>query len=332
MTLPTLARAIAWFFAGFSLLNLLGLIFTPGFDANIWWIDLHWLAPLPARVLLLLTVLLPGAYALRPACSRRRRVATMTLLAVLVLVTVLNAIQYYGLLASGAIATHCPLPLSLLFALALGVPLAALWRNAPPPGGGRERARIAFLVACGLFLFPLGQVLLFGSTDYRRPADAIVVFGARTYANGTMSPVLRDRTLTGIALYRQGLAPRLFFSGGPGEGAVSEPESMRRAALAAGVPDTAIILDTAGMNSAATVANSAAAARTSGWRAVLAVSNWYHLPRIKLAGQQAGLTVYTVPAADSIIDGRLPYQVLREVAGLWAYYLHPFRRAALSAR
>jgi len=40
-------RGVALFFGLFSLLNLVGLLRTPGFDANVWWIDLRPL-PLPA--------------------------------------------------------------------------------------------------------------------------------------------------------------------------------------------------------------------------------------------------------------------------------------------
>jgi uncharacterized SAM-binding protein YcdF (DUF218 family) len=59
---------------------------------------------------------------------------------------------------------------------------------------------------------------------------------------------------------------------------------------------------------------------------VLVVSHFYHLPRIKLAYERAGLEVYTVPAAQSAIVPQTPANVAREVPALWVYYL----RAALS--
>jgi len=47
------ARAIALFFGGFSLLNVLGDLRHPGFDASLWWIDLRILpSPLPVIFLL----------------------------------------------------------------------------------------------------------------------------------------------------------------------------------------------------------------------------------------------------------------------------------------
>jgi uncharacterized SAM-binding protein YcdF (DUF218 family) len=56
-------------------------------------------------------------------------------------------------------------------------------------------------------------------------------------------------------------------------------------------------------------------------RRVLVVSHAYHLPRVKLAYQQAGLNVYTVPAHETRTLARLPYFMLREIAGLTVYYL-----------
>jgi hypothetical protein len=56
---------------------------------------------------------------------------------------------------------------------------------------------------------------------------------------------------------------------------------------------------------------------------VLAVSHFYHLPRIKLAFQREGRDVFTVPAEQTEPLVGLPRYMLREVAALWMYYLLP---------
>jgi uncharacterized SAM-binding protein YcdF (DUF218 family) len=56
---------------------------------------------------------------------------------------------------------------------------------------------------------------------------------------------------------------------------------------------------------------------------VLVVSHFYHLPRIKLAYQRAGLEVYTVPAKESYLLRQMPYNMFREIAALWVYYARP---------
>jgi len=54
---------------------------------------------------------------------------------------------------------------------------------------------------------------------------------------------------------------------------------------------------------------------------VLAVSHFYHLPRIKLAYQRGGVDVCTVPARQKYFLSQIPYSMVREVAAFWTYYL-----------
>jgi uncharacterized SAM-binding protein YcdF (DUF218 family) len=61
---------------------------------------------------------------------------------------------------------------------------------------------------------------------------------------------------------------------------------------------------------------------------ILVVSHGYHLPRIKLAYHRAGTEVYTVPARESYFLRQMPYNMAREVAALWVYYLRPLASAS----
>src|SRR5258706_51852 len=167
---------------------------------------------------------------------------------------------------------------------------------------------------------PLAQISLSGAPDYRRKADLIVVFGARAYANGRPSDALADRVRTGAALYRAGFAPRLVFSGGPGEGALDEPAVMARYAESLGVPESAILRDPLGINTESTVRNTAALGDR---QRVLAVSHFYHLPRIKMTFQRYGMNVYTVPSETTVRQG-MPFNLVREDVAFWAYYLRRF--------
>ncbi|MEN8150226.1 MAG: YdcF family protein, partial [Planctomycetota bacterium] len=215
-------------------------------------------------------------------------------------------------------------PLSLPVAVGLVLVLRGVLRSAPGEVPPRSRRRdLAVLVGSGVLfaLFPLLQIAFFGSTDYRRPADAVVVFGAKAYADGTPSRALSDRVLTGVALWREGLAPRLVFSGGPGDGEVHETECMRRQAVSLGVPDDVILLDPEGLCTADTARNTARMARERGWSGVLAVSQAFHLPRIKMAFRRVGLTAWTVPAVETRPLRSKPYLMAREVAAYWAYWI-----------
>ncbi|HWW02814.1 MAG TPA: YdcF family protein [Candidatus Acidoferrum sp.] len=153
------------------------------------------------------------------------------------------------------------------------------------------------------------------------PSPREIVFGARVYADGHPSVALADRVRTACELYRQGLTRKLIFSGGPGDGAIHETESMRRMAIGLGVRPEDILTDREGLSTQATVRNTKRLLRETGSSRVLVVSHFFHLPRIKLAFQRAGIEVYTVPARESYVLRQLPFNMAREVAALWVYYV-----------
>ncbi len=93
----------------------------------------------------------------------------------------------------------------------------------PPP------ARFFFntvVASASFFLLISAHLVTFGRTDFRRPADAAVILGAKVYDDGSLSRALKDRLVTGIELYRQGLVSYLVMSGGTGKNGLSEPRQM----------------------------------------------------------------------------------------------------------
>lgn len=241
-----------------------------------------------------------------------------------------NAVEFYELLARGRIGTAWPVPLSVVLAvyLLLHVVFCVRPRHLAARGGLREapasrsRRAAAFALAMGALVATLVFHLhALGLTDYRRPADAIVVLGARVYSNGVPSEALRERVLTGVELYKQGLSARMIMSGGIGDSGQSEPRAMRDLAVRAGVPAEAVLEDELGTNTEATVENVEGLARQYGLRSVLAVSHYHHLPRIRLLFARHGIACFTVPAdeGDDLLL-KTPYYVLREtVALVWVY-------------
>ncbi len=316
-------RGVALFVSIFTLLNIAGDLRYPGFDANIWWIDFRPLSDSLSRPILVLAAVFMLAFAIRPRLSRWRRAITLTLTAILYAVCIYNVIVFYMLLARGKIMAGVWIPFSLFVSMAMEVVGIAVVVPRPPGGWQREGLTTVLVLALCAVAFPVAQMFCFGKTDYRRRADAIVVFGARVYKNGRMSDALADRVRTGCALYLAGHADKIIFSGGPGDGDTHETAAMKAAAIKAGVPHHAILVDTEGLNTQATVANTAELFEKMGIRRVLVVSHFYHLPRIKMAYQRRGWDVYTVPARESYRLRALPKYMAREVAALWLYYLRP---------
>lgn len=115
-----------------------------------------------------------------------------------------------------------------------------------------------------------------------------------------------------LALYRAGAAPRLLLSGG-GAGAAPEAEVMLRLAMAAGVPESALLLDT---RSANTVENALECARLLAAdppAAVLLVTDSAHALRAGLLFRMAGLPVRRVATAPMGLAALIPMVVTETV-------------------
>ena len=315
-----LARGVALFIGGFTLLSTVGLARDAAFDANAWWIVVPYVPRPAAAALLVAAGVAFVAYGVAPRLRVWRRWLTLALFAAFAAAAVYNVVDFYSVWGAGEIAPGVPLPLSLVVALLLGFLLWAALRDPPRRGWPAVAVLVAACATCAL-LFPLAQVFFFGMTDYRRPADVVVVFGAQVHEDGRPSTSLRDRMATAEELYEDGLVRRILVSGGVGESGYNEALVMRDMAVAAGVPPDKVVVDSNGVSTAATVADTVPFFGGEEWQRILAVSQFYHLPRIKLAYQRAGWNVLTVPAGTSTPIAQTPYLALREVPAFWLYYL-----------
>ena len=288
------------------------------------WIDL-W--PLPASwqptALLVLVNFAIIYLVVDPAGASMRRAAAWVF-GMIGVVAALKALVYYVAVVRGSIRCGFPVPFALLVGfLAWAQARAALRKALRERSLWRSALGESLGVGVALCALALAHILLFGMTATAAPAQALVVFGARVYADGTPSLALYDRVLTACDLYKRGLAPVIVLSGGGGHGAVSEPQAMERLAMRQGVPHSAIIRDEWGVNTRATVANVRAIARDRGWRRVIAVSHYYHLSRIDLSFHRYGLEAGVAPARQTRRLALEPYYVAREVAA-WLYYFWRF--------
>jgi vancomycin permeability regulator SanA len=180
--------------------------------------------------------------------------------------------------------------------------------------------RLSFLLTIVLvfLLFPLAQILCFGTTTYNGKTDATVVLGAQVLPSGQPSDVLRDRLDKAIEVYHQGKTKMLIMSGGIDIGGTDEAMAMRDYALGQGVPASAILVDSGGNNTQATAHDVVAMMRENHFSNIAAVSNFYHLARIKLLFLDAGSDVMTIPCSN---DSQQIATLIREVPAWWYYWL-----------
>lgn len=161
-----------------------------------------------------------------------------------------------------------------------------------------------------------------GAQQQVHPADAIVVFGAAEYA-GRPSPVLRARLDHAFDLFSQGIAPVVITTGGAAsdpkfsEGGVGRDYLRRR-----GIPERDLIAETQGSDTAQSAKRVAVIMRANGLHSCVAVSDAYHVFRIKRLLEHEGIgPVYVAPRPDSRPRGTVQriYAVMREASSylLW---------------
>ena len=155
----------------------------------------------------------------------------------------------------------------------------------------------------------------------RGPFDALIVPGCAVRSDGSPSGALTRRTSHAARLWHEGLAPRLVLTGGVGMYPPAEAEVAASIARAAGVPDSALLIED---RSSSTAENALFAAQLDqqapAW-SVLVVTDGYHCWRcthlFKRHFAQA-MSTGSTPGTKLRIRG-----ALREVGSIAAMLLKP---------
>ncbi len=158
--------------------------------------------------------------------------------------------------------------------------------------------------------------------DEARPADIIVVLGAAEY-NGRPSPVLKARLDHALVLFRRGLAPLIFTTGGAGgdpqytEGQVGRDYLVQR-----GVASERIVARAGeGDTTVETLLAVAEVMRRMGPRSAILASDGYHIYRAEVHPPEAGVQVFGSPCPHTPRGSwRERWLHLRQAVGylLWA--------------
>ena len=166
----------------------------------------------------------------------------------------------------------------------------------------KRGVRIAIVLAAALLVgeiaYLASQVERESARDEAQPSDIILVLGAAEY-HGRPSPVLRARLDHALELYQRKLAPRIMTTGGAGgdpvftEGGVGRSYLMSR-----GVPTEAIVVETESGSTVESTAMAGEIMNRMGLRSVIAVTDGYHIYRVKKMLQARGLQVYGSPRKD----------------------------------
>jgi uncharacterized SAM-binding protein YcdF (DUF218 family) len=162
---------------------------------------------------------------------------------------------------------------------------------------------LALLAVGAAFVLFLGitgvRIVSAAGESPAQKADASVVFGAAEYA-GRPSPVFRARLDHAFDLFRKGMAPVIITTGGAAqdpdfsEGGVGRDYLLRR-----GVPERDLIAETQGSDTAQSAERVANIMRANGMHTCIAVSDAYHVFRIRALLEHEGVQLEVAPRPES---------------------------------
>ena len=187
----------------------------------------------------------------------------------------------------------------------------------------KRTKRVLLLAALSIALvFTLAATLIVvdGLSDDIQAADVAIVPGNTVEKDGRPSARLGARLDQTVALYRRGLFPAVIVSGGVGVEGFDEAEVMKRYLVEHGVPEGSVHVDGGGATTHLTARNASRMMRANGWRSAMVVTQYFHVPRMRLAMQRSGVTpVFSSHAR--YFELRDVYSIAREVVGYGSYLL-----------
>lgn len=157
--------------------------------------------------------------------------------------------------------------------------------------------------------------------DYER-SDVIVVFGNKVEKDGRPSERLKRRLDTVIRLYNEGAAKKIVASGGLGAEGYDEPAVMKKYLEGCKVLPADIITDSAGLDTFSTVKNVRAMNFVKPSTKIISVTDYYHIPRVRLAFRKAGFINVGAARANTAPETTDIKSVVRE---FFAYYYYMAR-------
>ncbi len=176
------------------------------------------------------------------------------------------------------------------------------------------RLLILAIAAALAFLLVTAFRVSYAATLQETPqADAIIVFGAAEYA-GRPSPGLKARLDHALDLFHRGVAPVVITTGGAAsdpkftEGGVGLDYLKRH-----GIPERSLIAETRGNDTSESAVRVAVIMRANGLHTCIAVSDAYHVFRIRKLLEHEGVgPVYVAPRPDS-----RPHSIVQRMAAVF---------------
>jgi len=162
-----------------------------------------------------------------------------------------------------------------------------------------------------------------GMTDRLHKADVAIVLGNRVNPDGRPSSWLQARLDKTVEMYQKGLFLHVIVSGGFGKEGFDEADVMKAYLVSAGIPAGDVLVDHYGVDTYSTALNSSALMSSFGWKSAFVISQYYQIPRTKLALRRFGITeIYSAHAQGLTTNGLV--SLAREVIAYPVYFIRSY--------
>ena len=154
------------------------------------------------------------------------------------------------------------------------------------------------------------QIIKKEDSSKLKDIDCIIILGAGIWGDKP-SPMLEDRLLEGISLYKDKVAPKIIMSGDHSKKDYDEVNLMKNYAIEKGVPSEDIFMDHAGFSSYESIYR---AKEIFEAKKIIIVTQSYHLYRALYIANSLGIEAYGVSADLRTYTNQLSREIREIVA------------------
>lgn len=166
------------------------------------------------------------------------------------------------------------------------------------------------------------DMIISAEESLEKDADCILVLGAGVRRDGSPSPMLEDRILTGIDLYNKGVSDRLIMSGDHSTKGYDEVNTMKRYAVEKGIPSEHIFMDHAGISTYDSIYRAKEIFQAD---KIIIVTQQYHLYRAIYTARALGIEAYGVSADIRVYAGQDLREIREKAARVKDFFMAIFK-------
>ena len=171
---------------------------------------------------------------------------------------------------------------------------------------------IGIIIICILSLYvklsTKKQILELDELKEIENVDCILILGAGVN-KGKPSPMLEERLIKGIELYKEGISPKIIMSGDHGKKDYNEVGVMKTYGIEEGIPSENIFMDHAGFSTYDSIYR---AKEIFGAKKIIIVTQEYHLYRSLYIANALGLEAYGYSSSINKHEGQIKREI-REI-------------------